>query len=115
LSILGRRVMHLVEEFEQLPVRHLFGVKDNLKCLRVCCNEVSNGQTRSVIKDQSILTPSSPRAHSAIARVLCISSNISYSCIEKALVGEGVSVHVFNAPEATCGDGGLLSAFGDGH
>lgn len=60
---------------------------------------------------QMLLTASTSTTDSSIARIVGIATNISYSCIVKALSTKLVAVAVLDAPKAASCQGTLCSAF----
>jgi hypothetical protein len=64
---------------------------------------------------QEKLTTRSSTAHSAVAWIIAVAANVSHARIVQPLVLELPSVHVLDAPEASCGDGGGLRARRHGH
>lgn len=62
-----------------------------------------------------IRTSCPPAAHGAVARAVCVAADVAHTGIQQALVRKSLAIHVLNAPEAACGDGGALCAGGNVH
>ena len=62
-----------------------------------------------------VLTACPSTAHSAVSRVIRITTNISHARIVQSLLAKLAPVHVLNTPKASSGDGGGLCAFGHVH
>jgi len=91
LTIGRRRIMHLVEKLQKLSISDLAWIKRNLQRFRMA---------------------GPPRTHSPIIWTLRIAPNISYPRIIQSFILELLPIHVLNAPETACGDGGFLRALG---
>jgi len=85
LLVRCRRVVHLIEELEELAVCYLCWIVGDLK---------SFGMSRT------------PRTHSPITRTLHITANVPDSRIVQSLSLEFFPEHVLDAPETSCCDGG---------
>lgn len=62
-----------------------------------------------------VLTACPSTAHSAVSRVIRITTNISHARIVQSLLAKLAPVHVLNTPKASRRDGGGLCAFGHVH
>ena len=92
LSIHCRRVVHFIQELDQLSVRQLFGVEEHQQGLGVAC---PTGADR------------------AIGRIVGVASDVSDTCVDQTFTGKLLAVHVLDAPKAAGGNGAFLSIGGD--
>jgi hypothetical protein len=108
LSVGSGRVVHAIEVFEQFAVGDLLRIEHELTSFCIC------GITMSAMHckpDELVIRTSSPsRAYSTIARILRITSNVSYPRIVETFILEVFPVHMLHAPKTTCGDCGFLCA-----
>jgi len=88
LSILGSGIVHLPEEFQQLPIRNFIWVEQDQERLGVTSVATTN---------------------CSIARCRDFSTSITNSCIQQALaIAKVLAIQVFHAPEAASCYGRLL-------
>lgn len=123
LAVLGGGVVHLVEEFEEGGVGDARGVEGHLEGFGVCHAYIHISVNRSVtnISDDreegggrdKRHTASPSGAYGAIAGVAGVATDVPDSRIVETLVAKVLAEEVFDAPEATGGDGAFLRGVGD--
>lgn len=95
LAITRRGVMHLIEILQNLAIAHFTRIENELASFGVA---------------------GAPAADGAVRGVFGVAADVAYARVEEAFArAEVVAVHVFDAPEAAGGEGGLLGAVREGH
>lgn len=130
LAVFGGGVVHLVEEFEEGGVGEAGGVEGHLEGFRIYCREkkkkkgISNGsflpgkKRRGVGGEERDMertkrTTSPTGANSSIARIIGIATNIPNPRIVKTFLPKVLAEEMFDAPEASSGDGAFLRGVRD--
>lgn len=124
LTVHRRRIVHTIEELEELAVCHDGGIEGDLESFGICGitrEKVSNlfvhglGAPRRRSESFGILlTAGITTAHGAVGWRRGLATTVTDLRIQKTLaVAKVLAEQVLDAPEAACGDGGFLS--GGGH